>query len=89
VVHALVDCPKLRDLRPQLRSKIGDALNNTPAMLGGQTSDTQGKPKRRTLNREVLDAVLDFARASHRFQARGGKAQARTLGQQTGAQGRN
>jgi hypothetical protein len=58
-------------------------------MLGGQTNDTQGKPKRRTLNREVLDAVLDFAEASHRFQARGEEAQAGAHGQQTGTQGMN
>jgi hypothetical protein len=58
-------------------------------MLGGQTNDTQGKSKRRTLNRKVLDAVLDFAEASHRFQARGEEAQAGDHRQLTGTQGRN
>jgi hypothetical protein len=89
VVHVLVDCSKLRDLRQQLRSKIGDAINNTRAMLGGQTNDTQGKSKSRTLNREVLDAVLDVAEASYRFQARGEEAKAGDHRQLTGTQGRN
>ncbi len=70
VVHVLVDCPKLRDLRQQLRTKIGDAFHTISTMLGGQTNQDQGKPKRRALNREVLDAVFDFAEASGRFQAR-------------------
>jgi hypothetical protein len=36
VVHVLVDCPKLQELRRQLRSKIGDAFNNISTMLGGK-----------------------------------------------------
>ena len=62
VVHVLVDCPKLRDLRQQLRSKIGDSFNNISAMLGGKAPTGQGK--------SVLNAVLDFAEASQRFQSR-------------------
>jgi hypothetical protein len=34
VVHVLVDCPKLWDLRQQLWSKIGDVFNNISGMLG-------------------------------------------------------
>jgi len=57
VVHVLVDCPKLRDLRRHLRGKIGDNFNNISAMLGSK-------------DRETLNAVLDFAEASKRFFSR-------------------
>lgn len=69
VVHVLVDCPHLRELRQELRSKIGDAFNDITAMLGGKPRDIQkGKPW--VVNAEVLNAVLDFAQKSQRFQAR-------------------
>ena len=45
VVHVLVDCLKLCDLRQQLRSRIGDALNSIAAMLGGRPY------KKRNVNR--------------------------------------
>lgn len=57
VVHVLVDCPKLRDLRRQLRGKIGESFNNISAMLGSK-------------DRETINAVLDFAEASKRFSSR-------------------
>jgi hypothetical protein len=57
VAHVLVDCPKLRDLRQQLRGKIGDRFNNMSTLLGGK-------------DRETLNAVLDFAEASRRFYSR-------------------
>ena len=57
VVHVLVDCPRLRELRQKLREKIGDNFNNLSTMLG-----EKGK--------EVVNAVLDFAEASRRFYSR-------------------
>jgi len=57
VAHVLVDCPKLRDLRQQLRGKIGDRFNNISTLLGSKDRDT-------------LNAVLDFAEASRRFYSR-------------------
>jgi hypothetical protein len=56
-MHVLVDFPKLRDLRQQLRGRIGDKLNNISDMLGGK-------------GHETLTAVLDFAEASQRFCSR-------------------
>ena len=57
VVHVLVDCPQLRELRQQLREKIGDNFKNISLMLGGK-------------QKSVLNAVLDFAEASGRFRSR-------------------
>jgi hypothetical protein len=57
VVHVIVDCPRLRDLRQKLREKIGNEFNNISSMLGGA-------------GKEVLNAVLDFAEASRRFYSR-------------------
>jgi hypothetical protein len=67
VVHVLVDCPKLRELRQQLRGKIGDAFNNISIMLGGKP---QGKTNGCAINRDILNAVLEFAEASQRFRTR-------------------
>lgn len=67
VVHVLVDCPKLKEIRQQLRSKIGEAFNSTAEMLGGKP---QGRVKGWTSKNSVLDAVLDFAEASRRFTSR-------------------
>ena len=36
VVHVFIDCPKLRELRCQLRKVIGDRFNNLATMLGGR-----------------------------------------------------
>jgi ribonuclease HI len=69
VVHVLVDCPDLRELRKELRDKIGDAFNDISTMLGGKPQDAR-KRKGWTINAEVVDAVLDFAQASQRFQSR-------------------
>ena len=57
VLHVLVDCPKLKELRQQLRKKIGDNFRDITSMLGGK-------------GKEVLNAVLDFAEASGRFYSR-------------------
>jgi ribonuclease HI len=70
VVHILVDCPKLCDVRQQLREKIGDAFNNIADMLGGKSENMQGKATKWSFDRSVLNAVIDFANASKRFQSR-------------------
>jgi ribonuclease HI len=57
VVHVLIDCPRLRELRQKLREKIENSFNNISSMLGGE-------------GKEVLNAVLDFAEASRRFYSR-------------------
>jgi hypothetical protein len=36
VVHVLVDCARLREIRQQLRNKIGDTFNSIAGMLGGK-----------------------------------------------------
>ena len=57
VVHVLVDCPRLRELRQKLREKIGDNFNNLLTIIG-----EKGKA--------VVNAVLDFVEASGRFYSR-------------------
>jgi ribonuclease HI len=69
VVHVLVDCPLLQEPRRELRSKIGDAFNNISIMLGGKPHNNQRR-KGSLINTEVVNAVLDFAQASQRFQSR-------------------
>src|SRR5581483_11772902 len=54
VVHVLVDYPKLKELRQQLRQKIGDDFQDITSILRGK-------------GKEVLNTVLDFAEASGRF----------------------
>ena len=70
MVHVLVDCPELRQLRQQLREKVGDALNSVAEMLGGRVQNDHGKPKRWAANREVLNAVIEFAEMCQRFRSR-------------------
>ncbi len=69
VVHVLIDCPKLKDLRHKLRKKIGAAFNNIQDMLGGWTQGKEGK-KDDMQDSSILGAILDFAEASKRFQSR-------------------
>jgi hypothetical protein len=70
VVHVVVDCPRLREVRRQLRGKVGDAFNSIAIMLGGRPRNEQGKPHKVGINREVLNAVIEFAEASQRFKSR-------------------
>ena len=56
MVHVLLDCPELRQLRQQLREKVGDAINKVAEMLGGRIQNEHGKTKIWTANREVLNA---------------------------------
>jgi hypothetical protein len=69
VVHVLVDCPRLTNLRRQLRWKIGEAFNDISAMLGGKGRARQGQGKGGNVH-NILNAVLDFAEASQRFRSR-------------------
>ncbi|KAJ5471997.1 hypothetical protein N7539_008566 [Penicillium diatomitis] len=58
------NCPSLRDLRRELRGKVGDAFNSMITLLGG--SGERGTASRA----KTVEAVLDFAEASQRFQSR-------------------
>jgi hypothetical protein len=69
VVHVLVDCPGLRDLRQQLRRKIGYVFNDISAMLGGKGRNNKGRGTGGG-TQDILNAVLDFAEASRRFRSR-------------------
>ncbi|OQE68826.1 hypothetical protein PENNAL_c0145G05853 [Penicillium nalgiovense] len=69
VFHVLIACPRLRELRAELRRKSGDAFNSVPSMLGGSNEGEKGKPD--TVSRsKAIQAVLDFAEASQRFRSR-------------------
>lgn len=68
VVHVLVDCPRLRDLRQQLRRKIGTAFSSISSMLGGYQGK-EGKVQDAEQDSSTLGAVLDFAEASQRFRS--------------------
>jgi hypothetical protein len=48
IVHILVDCPKLKETRYQLRAKIGDAFNGLANTLGGKETDAQDGKKQRS-----------------------------------------
>ena len=69
VVHVLIDCPKLKDLRQKLRRKIGTAFNDISDMLGGGSPGKKGKQDDMQ-DSSILGAVLDFAEASQRFHSR-------------------
>lgn len=68
MVHVLVDCPLLREIRWKLRRKVGDAFGSIAALLGG--SNGQGQVNKRSGNRDIVKAVLEFADASQRFKSR-------------------
>lgn len=67
---ALVDCPRLRDLRQELRRKIGGAFNNISSMLGGVKQGKEGRIQDAEQDSSTLGAVLDFAEASQLFRSR-------------------
>ncbi|CAG8891920.1 unnamed protein product [Penicillium nalgiovense] len=74
VSHVLLECPKLRDLRIELRRNVGDALNSVSSLLGGSNEGVRGKPD--TVSRaKTVQAVLDFAEASQRFRSRAPQGQ--------------
>ena len=68
VVHVLVDCPLLRELRQALRRKVGDAFGSIATLLGGRNG--QGQVNNGRNDRDVVKAVLEFADASKRFKSR-------------------
>jgi hypothetical protein len=74
VTHVLVHCPELRGIRRKLRSEAGDAFDSVLSLLGGSTDGKRGKPD--TVSRaRTVQAVLDFAEASQRFQSRAPRGQ--------------
>jgi hypothetical protein len=64
VIHVLLDCPSLRDLRRELRGEVGGAFSSMTTLLGG--SGEKGTASRA----KTVEAVLDFAEASQRFRSR-------------------
>lgn len=42
MIYVLLDYPRLRDLRRDLRRKIGDAFNSISALLGGPGEEGRG-----------------------------------------------
>jgi hypothetical protein len=73
VTHVLVDCPRLKEFRRELRREVGDAFNCISSLLGGSTECKKGKPD--TVSRaRTISAVLDFAEASQRFRSRATRA---------------
>ena len=72
--HVLWDCPLLRELRQELRRKVGDASNNVSSLLGGPREERRGQIDHASRTKTV-DAVLDFAKASQRFRSRAPRGQ--------------
>jgi ribonuclease HI len=69
VSHVLLDCPELRALRRELREKVGEAFNSISTLLGGSGGEERGKVSHAS-RAKTVEAVLDFAEASQRFQSR-------------------
>jgi hypothetical protein len=69
VAHVLTECPRLRDLRVELRRKLGDTQGSVSSLLGGSNEGEKGKPDIVSRTKTV-QAVLDFAEASQRFRSR-------------------
>jgi len=69
VHHVLLDCPRLRELRRELRIKVGDAFNSISTLLGGPGEEGRGKIDSASRTKTV-EAVLDFVEASQRSQSR-------------------
>jgi hypothetical protein len=61
----MVDCPKLREARRQMRSKVGDAFNSVTVMLGGKPGGDPAKAKNWSIDRDMLNAVLDCHKDSN------------------------
>jgi hypothetical protein len=68
VRHVLMECPKLREPRVELRRQVEDALNSVSSLLGGSNEGEKGKSD--TASRAKTIAVLDFAEASQRLRSR-------------------
>ncbi|KAJ5152552.1 hypothetical protein N7492_009832 [Penicillium capsulatum] len=74
LIHVLLDCPALRDLRRELRGKIGDAFNSMSTLLGSSGERWRGRPVNAS-RAKTVEAVLDFAEASQRFRSRAPRGQ--------------
>ena len=69
--HVLIDCPRLQTARQKLRKKIGPRFNSISLMLGGKPRDEgDGEGKKWTISKRDLEAVLEFAEESQRFNSR-------------------
>jgi hypothetical protein len=69
VTHVLVDCPKLQELRRELKMKVRDTFNSVSSLLGGSKEGERGKSD--IVSRvKTVTAVLEFAEASQRFKSR-------------------
>lgn len=68
VVHVVVDCPRLGEARKKLRDQVGDAFSSIATLLGGRNGHRQVNNAGR--ERNVVQAVLEFAEASQRFTSR-------------------
>lgn len=67
VVHVLIDCPRLSDIRAVLRDKIGNSFSCITTMLGGRKVSPEGKTDPGTfLDKKTIDAVIEYAEASKR-----------------------
>lgn len=69
VYHVLLDYLRLGGLRRELRRKVSDTFNSILTLLGGLVEEGRGKIDSASRTKTV-DAVLDFAKASQRFQNR-------------------
>src|SRR2546429_427356 len=86
VVHVLVNCPKLVNLRQKLRKEIGNAFNNMSIMLRGRGRGEQQSKVTISAQHSTLNAVLDFAEASHRFRSRAPDSGGNRIPRQSGKQ---
>jgi len=69
--HVLIDCPRLQTARQKLREKIGPRFNSMSLMLGGKPhNDGDGEGKKWMISKKDLEAVLEFAEESQRFNSR-------------------
>lgn len=59
MVHVLIDCPQLREMRQELRRKAGSAFNNVSEMLGGAgPQGKEGRLKDAAQDSFILGAVI-------------------------------
>lgn len=59
ITRVLLDCLDLRDLRRELRAKVGDVFNSVSALLRSFEEGRKGKSNNASCVK-MMDAVLDF-----------------------------
>lgn len=64
-----MDSPNLRDLRRELRGRVGDTFGSVSCLLGGSQERGRGKPDNAS-RAKTVEAMLDFAEVSQRFRSR-------------------